>query len=213
MISRLLYNFGCVLCVILLPAVWAEDCRDFTERGSSYREPLKCGPQYCCEKRGKIYCCSEEENRVFYQEEGHFERLSVRSTFPPIIFILIGIIVICIIVVLIVCFACPCCLLYKQCQKRHNGTRQAVVTTTVIGTSQLPLSPSGYHPSYQPVPAPHGQGGPTPPSYLEATYSAVPYPQQQPMYPVPPPGQNYHLPPLSDEFVQLPYNPAYGPDP
>ncbi|TKS70616.1 hypothetical protein D9C73_005936 [Collichthys lucidus] len=97
--------------------------------------------------------------------------------------------------------------LATEVQAVRNGV------TVVNAPQQLP-SPSGYqpaHPGYQPVPVHPGYGGlpnPTapPPSYMEATDPA--YSPGQPMYPMP--SQPYAPP---NEFVQPPYNPAYGPNP
>ncbi|XP_022604036.1 protein shisa-5-like isoform X1 [Seriola dumerili] len=226
MVSSVLSSLVCVLCVILLPAVWADYCSSYRGTDGLYHDPLQCGSQYCCGDLNKIYCCSEQENRLFQEnKEGHFERLSRRPDIAAIIGSIATIIIpIFICVILIICCVCPCCLLYKKCRERRNGMQQTVITTTVVNPPQPPLTPFGYepsHPGYQPVPVLHGYGGPPmptapPPSYLEATYPAhspVPYPQGQPMYPLPPPGQNYPPPSHLDELVQMPYNPSYRPNP
>ncbi|XP_060926503.1 protein shisa-5-like [Limanda limanda] len=120
--------------------------------------------------------------------------------------------------VFIICCACPCCLIYKSCHKRHN---QVVTTTThVVNVPMQPHPPHPSYPGYQPVPGLHGYGalpGPTAPphSYMDAAhpaYSPVQFPPGQPMNLLPPPGQYYPPPPpYSDDRERPPYNPSFGP--
>ncbi|XP_071350236.1 protein shisa-5-like isoform X2 [Trachinotus anak] len=218
MVSSVLSILVCTWCVIPLQAVWADYCSSYKDTDGFYHDDLQCGSQYCCGDWNKKYCCSEEENRLpQVYEEGRHERLSRAFVIAPIVVGVVAIITVTVCVALIICCVCPCCPLHKKCCERRNQRQQTVITTTVFNAPQLPLSPTGYQPSqpgYLPVPVMHGYGGPPtptapPPSYQEA----IPFPQGQPMYPFPPPGQNYLPPPHSDELEQLPYNPSYVPNP
>ncbi|KAG7244794.1 hypothetical protein INR49_029813 [Caranx melampygus] len=193
-----------VLCVSLLPTIWADNCRGHGVTAEF--EELQCGSQYCCGDGDRIYCCDEWEKRLTPYEEGRVERLSRRVIIMPIVTGLIATLIFIAIVTIIICAVCPCCFMYKKCR--------TVIVTSGVNAPQMPLTPYGQqpsHPGYQPVPLQHYSAMPTaPPSYMEATDPAH-FPVV--MYPIPPPGQNYLPPPQSDEFVQHPYNPSYGPNP
>ncbi|XP_040890124.1 protein shisa-5-like [Toxotes jaculatrix] len=215
----------CVLCVILLPAVWADICTSYRDEDGVYHGVQLCRFQYCCGNCQNKYCCSDQENQLSQKKQEDCPGRPVSAKQINIAAILGGIfatiILIILCVVLIICFLSPSCLFYKKCRKGHNQRRQTVTTTNVVNVPQQPLSPSVYQPSYpgyQPVPALHGYGGPPiptapPHSYLEAsdpTHFPAPFLDGQPMYPLQPPSA---LPSHSDELAQPPYNPSYGPNP
>ncbi|KAE8298380.1 Protein shisa-4 Transmembrane protein 58 Precursor [Larimichthys crocea] len=221
MVSSVLSSLVCVFCVILLPAVTGDYCNSYWDKQGQYHEDQQCFiSSFCCGDCYNKYCCSEKKHRLTEEKQDRCTEgySSARKKIPMILGSVLGSIVpIIFCVCLIICCVAPCCFCYKKCRK---GQRQTVRNgVTVVNAPQQLPSPSGYqpaHPVYQPVPVHPGYGGlpnPTapPPSYMEATnpaYSPVAFNQGQPMYPMP--SQPYAPP---NEFVQLPYNPAYGPNP
>ncbi|XP_070758859.1 protein shisa-5-like [Enoplosus armatus] len=225
MVSSVLSSLVCVLCVILLPAVWADYCSSYWDTDDFYHDTQQCVTQYCCGSCNKKYCCSETKYSLTEEEQEHCpERpyIQKRSRIAIILGSILGsVLPIVLCVGLIICCVAPCCLFYKKCRKRRNQRSRAVRnTTTVVNVPQQPLPASGYQPSYpgyQPVPVQPGHGGPPvptapPPSYLEATdpaHSPVAFSPGHPMYPFP--SQPYAPPPHLGELAQPPYNPSYGP--
>ncbi|XP_034054290.1 protein shisa-5-like isoform X1 [Gymnodraco acuticeps] len=225
MVSGVLFSLVCAFCVILIPAVWADDCSSYVDSDGNQHNTQQCGIQYCCGNCQKQYCCSDKTNRFRRSKQKLCEgSLAKRSNPIPIIGIILASvipIIICVVVV-IVCCVVPCCFFYKKCRKgRNQRPRTARNTPTVVNVPQQPHPPPGYHPSYPGylfVSAQPGYGGvplpSAPPSYLEATDPACPSSAYTPGLPMTSyPGQPYAPPPHSDEFAPLPYNPSYGPDP
>nr|XP_046239244.1 protein shisa-5-like isoform X2 [Scatophagus argus] len=227
MVSRTLSALVCVSSVILLPAVWADECSSYWDTDGFYHETQQCVSQYCCGDCNNRYCCNEKKYRLTQEKQescpGGVSLGQKRKIAILLGSILGSIIPIIVCVGLIICCVAPCCLFYKKCRKGRNQRHQPGTTTTtaVYAAPQQPLSPSGYQPSYpgyQPVPVQPGYGGspdPTapPPSYLEATnpgHSSAAFSPGHPMYPLP---SQAWPPPHSDELAQPPYNPAYGPNP
>ncbi|XP_034054291.1 protein shisa-5-like isoform X2 [Gymnodraco acuticeps] len=179
MVSGVLFSLVCAFCVILIPAVWADDCSSYVDSDGNQHNTQQCGIQYCCGNCQKQYCCSDKTNRFRRSKQKLCEgSLAKRSNPIPIIGIILASvipIIICVVVV-IVCCVVPCCFFYKKCRKgRNQRPRTARNTPTVVNVPQQPHPPPGYHPSYPGylfVSAQPGYGGvplpSAPPSYLEA---------------------------------------------
>ncbi|XP_054472208.1 LOW QUALITY PROTEIN: protein shisa-5-like [Anoplopoma fimbria] len=226
MVPGVLSGLVCVLCLILLPAVWADDCSSFEDRDGYHHKAQQCGNEYCCGNCKNKYCCSE---RIYHLSQTEQQDCygKVCSYLRPVfkenrIALLLGsilgtILPIAFCVCLIICCVAPCCLFFKKCRKGRNQHPRA--TTALVNLPQHPpYQPAGYqptYPGYQPVPAQPGYGSlpiPTaPPPYMETEDPAhlpVAFPAGVPMGPFP--GKPYALPPHPD--APLAYNPAYVPN-
>uniref|UniRef100_A0A3Q3M6K4 Integrin, alpha 7 n=1 Tax=Mastacembelus armatus TaxID=205130 RepID=A0A3Q3M6K4_9TELE len=64
MVSSVLSSLTCVLCVILLPAVWADYCTSYWHKDNFYHDTQQCGDWYCCGGCDNKYCCHEEKYRI-----------------------------------------------------------------------------------------------------------------------------------------------------
>uniref|UniRef100_A0A3Q3QHS8 Shisa N-terminal domain-containing protein n=1 Tax=Monopterus albus TaxID=43700 RepID=A0A3Q3QHS8_MONAL len=221
-VLRVLSSLVCVLCVILLPAVWGRKtdyCSSYWDQDGFFYDTIDCGFEYCCGDCNKKYCCSEKKYQIT-QEQQKGCAAGPKVNISMILGIIFGCVVpIIFCVALVICCVAPCCLLYKRCKERRNPRPHTVISTTaVVGVPQQPLPPSGHqlsYPGYQPVPVQPGYEDPShatapPPSYLEAIDPAHfpgPFTQGHPTQPLGPP----HAPsPHLEELAQPPYNPSYG---
>lgn len=213
MVSKALSSV-CLLCVVLLPVVWAQHCRGFWDTNGDYVESIQCGWNHCCGSCSARYCC-DDNNLLLTQEQQDLcpeSYAKIKSSIGTLIGAVIGgVLLVLLIVLVIICCVVPCCLCYKWRKRRQ---RNVVNTTTVIHVPPS-VSPAQYQPSYPDYQSVPLQPGSTmsfpsaPPSYLEATDPSCSPPPvdhgQMPPYPV--------HPQPTDERIQLPYNPAYCPNP
>ncbi|XP_069008153.1 protein shisa-5-like [Embiotoca jacksoni] len=235
MVSSVLPSIVYVLCVVMVPAVWADYCHTYWDTDGVFHDTQQCGRKYCCGDCSKKYCCSDKKYHLTQEKQEScpgrpvYEK-QVRnksSNFIILVSIVVSIIPTFICVAAIICCVAPCC--YKKCRNGRNPRHITVINSNpaVNGPQQL-LSPPGYQPSYlghqpsypgyQLVP---GHGGPSfptaPPLPYVESINLAPFPaafgQDQPMYPYQPPSQPYAPPPHSDNHVQPPYNPSYGQNP
>uniref|UniRef100_UPI0037E76525 protein shisa-4-like n=1 Tax=Semicossyphus pulcher TaxID=241346 RepID=UPI0037E76525 len=210
MVSRFLSILLCVLCGVLLPAVWANYCSAFIGSNGYRHDAQQCGSQYCCGNCFQMYCCRDSTYRLTEREQqscsdsSHNDKKNKLGTLLGSILGSIFPILLC--VGLVICCCAPCCLFYKKCRKGGRTTNAPVV----IGQN----SPSGPHPpnpGYQPVPVQPGHGGRPmpPPSYYDGHPSgpSAGFGPGQPMYPLP--NQPYGQPTHPGGFAQPPYNPSY----
>ncbi|XP_023140406.2 protein shisa-4-like [Amphiprion ocellaris] len=214
--SNVLSSLVCILCVVVVPAVWAEYCTSYTDwNGVSHRTQQCSMSYYCCGDCTYKYCCRDQTQRITQSQQ---ERCSSRpgvntnkTNRPGVLLgsILGSVFPIILCVGLIICCVAPCCLCYKKCRKGGNRTH------TVVQPPVQPHSPGGYqpdYPGYHPVPGFGDPMPPAPPPYSNPGYPhPAPYNPGMPMYPLNP-HQVYAEPPQSDEHVQPPYNPSYDPN-
>ncbi|XP_059184845.1 protein shisa-5-like [Centropristis striata] len=216
MVSRVSPSLVCVLCVILLPAVWADYCASYRDKNGYTHDAVQCHPYFCCGDCTNRQCCNQKTYYISQAQQEHCsgrggsEKKSRLATLLGSILGSIFPILLC--VGLVICCVAPCCLFYKKCRK---GRGRAAPENAIYNVPQPPHNPqphpSGYpssHPGYQPVPAQPGFGGlpfpQAPPSYGDPNNPPVAYP----MFPLP--GRQYaEPPPKADEEAPLPYNPAY----
>ncbi|KAM9361653.1 uncharacterized protein ABDE67_022710 [Symphorus nematophorus] len=216
MVSRVLSSLVCVLCVILLPAVWAEYCKSYTDGYGQYHNTQNCGSQYCCGYCNHKQCCRDQRYRLNQDRcPGGTGSKDKKKSLPALLGSILGsILPIALCVGLVICCVAPCCFCYKKCRKGGNRSHPPMMDAPM-----QPLSPSGYQPGfpgYQPAQPGFGGGlpNPAPPPYMDnhnPGLPGVPYGPGQPMYPMLP-GQLFAEPPQSDELEQPPYNPSYDPD-
>ncbi|CAJ1050450.1 protein shisa-4-like [Xyrichtys novacula] len=203
MVSRSLSIFVGVLCVILLPAVFADYCTDYVDSNGYYHDQQNCGSYYCCGNCYQMACCKDRTYRISSDEQrlcggggggGGGGSNSKKSKLATLLGSILGsILPVLLCVGLAICCLAPCCFLYKKCRK-GRGRGPAVIH--VPQQPHHPGQPSG--PGYNPVPVQPGfGGGPSgPPPYFDGNPGA--FSPGQPMYPLPNP--------------QPPYNPAYNPN-
>ncbi|XP_070693394.1 protein shisa-5-like [Pempheris klunzingeri] len=226
MVSSALYSLVCVVCVVLLPAVWADDCSSYRDADGYYHDSQQClSPEFCCGNCNQKFCCTEKKYSLTQEScPGSMSGYAKKTSTAVILGSIFGSIFLIILCIVIVCCVAPCCLFYKKCRKGRSQRHQIVDvrnTTTAVYAPQQPLSPSGHQPSYpgyQPVPVQRGYGGyegppiPTapPPSYMEATDPALSPVAFSPGYPMALfPNQPYAPSTHLDELAQPPYNPSY----
>ncbi|XP_038551516.1 protein shisa-4-like [Micropterus salmoides] len=196
-----------LVCVILLPAVWAGYCSSYWDTDGFFYETQQCRTEFCCGRCNNKYCCSEKKYHLtLEQQEACLASNPKKSNLAVLLGSILGCVIpIVLCVALVICFVAPCCLLYKKFRKGPDQRNRTVRnSTTVVNSAQQPLSPFGYQPGYEVPTAP-------PPSYLEAT--ALDHTQAAFT-----PGhhflsQPYALPQHPGGPAQLPYNPSYGPNP
>ncbi|XP_041836539.1 protein shisa-5-like [Melanotaenia boesemani] len=214
MVSGILPNVLCIWCIVVVPAVWADDCNSYWDMNDNYHDVQSCY-MYCCGNCNDRYCCSDKKNSLTQEKQDGCPG-SVNNKSKNIALIMgnvIGALILIIIcVTVITCCMVPCCLCYKKCRKTHNQRQIAMITT--VNTPQPTVSPTGY----QSVPRHEGPPMPTapPPSYLESTNpapSTFVFSQGQPMYTGQASSEPHSELPHSDALVQPPYNPSYGPNP
>ncbi|XP_029991288.1 protein shisa-5-like [Sphaeramia orbicularis] len=189
--------------------------KGFWDADGNYVESVKCGWNHCCGSCKVRYCCDDNYLLLTQEQQERCPESNAKmksKNIGTLTGAIIGAVLLLLLIVLvIICCVVPCCLCYKWRKRRQRNT---VNTTTVI---HVPASvpPAQYQPSYpgyQSVPLQPGStmSFPTaPPSYLEATDPSCSSPPvdhgQMPPYPV--------HPQPTDERIQLPYNPAYCPNP
>lgn len=215
MVSRVLSSLVCVLCVILLPAVWADYCSSYRDMAGYSHDAQQCGSMYCCGDCNHKYCCSDWKQQLSQEKQQHcsgrpnYDKKNKIGTLLGSILGSVFPIILC--VGLVICCVAPCCLFYKKCRKGRNQRNQ-----TVVNVPNQPLSPFGNqpsHPGYQLTPTQPGFGGlpfPTaPPTYEVADPGRPPGAFTPGMQVIGYPGQPYAPPPNSNELAPLPYNPSY----
>ncbi|XP_034388363.1 protein shisa-5-like [Cyclopterus lumpus] len=189
-----------VLCLILLPAVWADNCSDYEGSNGYHHQDQQCGSQYCCGNCERKYCCSNKTQRLSQEEEhkcsGSSSDLGTKSLFAKRLGSVIGRILP---FMLIICCVAPCCFFFKKCRIGRNQSPQIVMTSYTPAVHNLPeqsLSLYGYQPAYrgyQLVPSQPGYG---PPPYMETNAFTAGIPI------VSFPGQPYAPPPVSTDVLQ-----------
>ncbi|XP_037535741.1 protein shisa-4-like [Nematolebias whitei] len=205
MVSGFWSGVLCVFCLVVVQAVWADDCTSYWNANGYFSEAQQC-VKYCCGDCRNKYCCKNKKDSLTEGEQQQCLTNSIGLIVGATLAVVIPVIIC---VALIICYVSPSCLIYKRCRKRRTQ-RQIAVTNT----PQPPLSTSGHQPAYgdyQSVPVYEDPPIPSapPPSYLEITepaYSQIP--EDQPSHPL---SQPQSPPPYSDALEHLPFNPSYEP--
>ncbi|KAL3978769.1 hypothetical protein ACER0C_019831 [Sarotherodon galilaeus] len=166
--SSILSSLVCVLCVVVVPAVWADHCHSYWDTNGVFHDTQEC-EKYCCGDCRTKYCCSdikysltEKKQELCFRRSArvkrsyHVEYVGIGVPVP--ILVCTGLIICC------VTRCCSCC----RTSKKKNPSREMITvvnSTTVVNTV------------YQPVPAATPMPTTPPPSYQES----VPFTQSQPM--------------------------------
>ncbi|XP_042354492.1 protein shisa-4-like isoform X2 [Plectropomus leopardus] len=221
MVSRVLSTLVCVLCVILLPAAWADTCSAYMDRDGYKHKNQQCGEYFCCGDCHTRSCCNSIRHRLTQEAQqrcgaGGSSGIAKSKLGTLLGSILGSLFPIIICVGLVICCMAPCCLLYKKCRKgRSRGSQIVTGPTSVISGPQQPFAPSfPSNPGYQPVPGQPGFGGlPNPSAPPPHMGSYGPAPQPGGFGPEVPVvnfiGPSFAQPPTSHEHSPPPYNPAY----
>ncbi|XP_074524925.1 uncharacterized protein LOC141789424 [Halichoeres trimaculatus] len=197
-------TFVGVLCVVLLPAAFAEYCSSFVDRNGNFYDQQSCNNMYCCGNCYQMYCCTDTRYRISPNEQASCSQSSnsdKRKKLSTLLGSILGsVFPILLCVGLVICCVAPCCLFYKKCRKGGRGGSGPVIFR------QQPNNPGQpSNPGYKPVPGQPGFGGqPQPPAYHDGNPGA--FSPGQPMYPLP--NQPYANPGVGP---QPPYNPSYNP--
>ncbi|XP_026022509.1 protein shisa-5-like [Astatotilapia calliptera] len=164
--SSILSSLVCVLCVVVVPAVWADHCHSYWDTNGVFHDTQEC-EKYCCGDCRTKYCCSDiKYNFTEKKQELCFRRSARVKRSYHVEYVGIGVpvpILVC--TGLIICCVTRCCCCCCRTSKKKNPRREIITLTTVVNTV------------YQPVPAATPMLTTPPPSYQES----VPFTQSQPM--------------------------------
>ncbi|XP_013768099.1 protein shisa-4-like [Pundamilia nyererei] len=160
--SSILSSLVCVLCVVVVPAAWADHCHSYWDTNGVFHDTQEC-EKYCCGDCRTKYCCSDiKYNFTEEKQELCFRRSARVKRSYHVEYVGIGVpIPILVCMGLIICCVTRCCCCRCRTSKKKNPRREIIMLTTV----------------YQPVPAATPMLTTPPPSYQES----APFTQLQPM--------------------------------
>ncbi|XP_039864974.1 protein shisa-4-like isoform X2 [Simochromis diagramma] len=128
--SSILSSLVCVLCVVVVPAVWADHCHSYWDTNGVFHDTQEC-EKYCCGDCRTKYCCSdikysftEKKQELCFRRSArvkrsyHVEYVGIGVPVP--ILVCTGLIICC------VTRCCSCC----RTSKKKNPRQEIIIPFT-----------------------------------------------------------------------------------